>query len=401
MPVYRFQALTPDGRIIKDQMEFPDLRSFYTYLRREGLILVRYSARPALPWDRFTLGKVSRPELAEFCHNLALLVRGGIPLPQALKDLRETTVNPRLKKALGVLLTELQAGNPLSRGMEKEKDLFPGIVRSLTALGEETGRLDHTLEEASRHLRRLHEIITQTKRAMLYPLFVLVAMSGALLFWLLFVLPKILNLFSQMRVTLPAPTRFLLFVTTFLRAHFLEGMLFLFVSLLFLWVGYRRFPAFKLRMEKVLLRLPIVSRIKRSSLLAFFFEYMALLLGAGIDILRSFDIMYSNIQSELGKKIIKELKEGVLRGESLSSTAAGLPLFSPLDLRMISVGEETGTLVDQLRELARYYYEIIQGLVDTLSRILEPVLIVIVGVIFLLIVIALIGPIYELITQIH
>ncbi len=401
MPLYRFKALTADGRVVKDQLEFPDLRALYQYLRQEGLILIKYSVRPALPWDRLTVSRVSRPELAEFCHNLALLVRGGVPLMQALKDLREATPNPRLRKALGILLQDLQAGNPLSRGMEREKGVFPGIVRSLVALGEETGRLDQTLEEAAQHLYRIHTIITQTKRAMLYPAFVLFAMTGALLFWLLFVLPKILELFSQMQVALPGPTRLLLFITSFLRAylfHLAGGTVAIFILF---WFSYRKFPGFRLQVEKLLLKVPVISRVKRSSLLAFFFEYLALLLGAGIDILRSFDIMASNIQSELSRKIIHNMKEGILRGESFKEVASAAGLFSPLDLRMIAVGEETGRLVDQLRHLARHYYEIIQGLVETLSKILEPILIVITGLLFLLIVIALIGPIYELLTQIR
>jgi len=401
MPLYRFKALARDGSIVKDQLEFPDLRALYQYIQQEGLVLIKYSSRPVFPWDRLTLKGVSRPELAELCHNLALLVRGGVPLFQALRDLREATPNPRLKKALGVLLQEIRAGNPLSAGMEREKGVFPGIVRSLAALGEETGRLDHTLEEAAQHLYRIHTIITQTKRAMLYPAFVLVAMTGALLFWLLFVLPKILGLFAQMQVALPAPTRFLMVTVSFLQSYmpYLAGAAT--VLLVTSLILYRRFPWFRLHIEKILLKLPVVSRVKRSSILAFFFEYLALLLGAGIDILRSFDIMAMNIQSELCKRIIREMREGVLRGEGFRDVASRSGLFSPLDLRMIAVGEETGRLVDQLRYLARHYYEIIQGLVETLSKILEPVLIVVTGLIFLLIVIALIGPIYELISQIH
>lgn len=401
MPLYRFKALTPEGKIIKDQAEFPDFRAFYDYLKSEGLVLLKYSTRPALPWDRIQVSKIKRPELAEFCHNLALLIRGGVPLLQALKDLKEATPNKRLKQAITALVQEIMAGHPLSRGMEREKGVFPGIVRSLVSLGEETGRLDETLEEASQHLYRVHTIITQTKRAMLYPTFVLISMTGALLFWLLFVLPKILGLFTQFQVELPLPTRILLAVTEFLRTYILYFAIFFIMFFTFLFFLYRKVPMVRYWLERLSLKVPLIAKIKRSSLLAFFFEYLSLLLGAGIDMLRSFDIIFANIQSEIGKRLAREIKEGILRGESLQQVASRVGLFSPLDLRMIGVGEETGRLVEQLQHLARYYYEIIQGLVETLSKILEPILIFITGIIFLLIVISLIGPIYELMGQIQ
>ncbi|QJA05421.1 type II secretion system F family protein [Thermosulfurimonas marina] len=401
MPVYRYQALSRDGRLVEDEIELSDLRALYRYLREEGLTLVKYSTKTVFPWERVALSKLSRPELAEFCHNLALMVRGGVPLLQALKDLRASTTNPRLRRALGTLLQEIQGGRPLSQGMEREKGIFPGIVRSLTALGEETGRLDQTLEEAAQHLQRIHTIITQTKRAMLYPVLVLVAMTGALLFWLLFVLPKILDIFTQMQISLPWPTRMLLIFTFYFKHYFGYVALLLAGAIVVFVLAYRSSSLVRYTFEKLLLRLPLLSRIKRSSLLAFIFEYLALLLGAGIDILKSFDIMFVNLQSEVGKRIVKELREGVLRGESLRQVSEKIPLFNPLDLRMIGVGEETGRLVEQLRYLARYYYEVVQGMVETLSKILEPVLIVITGLIFLLIAISLIGPIYELISQIR
>jgi len=401
MPIYRFKALNPQGQVVKDQVEVPDFRAFYEYLKSENLTLLKYSVRPKLPWDKILSPRVKRPEVAEFCHNLALLIRGGVPIFQALKDLKEATPNKRLQKALTNLLQEIMQGSPLSQAMEREKGIFPGIVRSLVILGEETGRLGETLEEAAQHLYRVHAIITQTKRAMLYPAFVVIAMTGALLFWLLFVLPKIIGLFQEMQVTLPLPTRILIATTSFLKAYGSYILALVVLLLIISFILYHRFPIVRYYLEIVFLKIPIIARVKRSSLLAFFFEYLALLLGSGIDILRSFDIMIANLQSELGKRLAQEIKDGVLRGDSLHASASRVGLFSPLDLRMIKVGEDTGRLVDQLQSLARYYYEIVQGLVETLSKILEPILIVIAGIIFLMLAVSLIGPIYELMGRIQ
>ncbi len=395
MPVYKYQAINKEGIIVKGEIEAFNLEEFLNYLSREGLIPLKYRTKISFVEDYFK--RIKRKDLAEFCHNLAFLISAGVPIVSALQDLKDTIVNPLLKRKTEKIIVEIFKGNPLSEAFKAAK-IFPPIVISLVKIGEETGRLDKTLEEASKHLYRIEEIVSQTKRAMIYPIFVILSISGALLFWLIYVLPKILNIFKQMQIKLPLLTVILIkFVETFQKYYYI--FLITPVLLIFSLILLYKLPKTQAKIEKVLLNLPFIGFVKRSSFLAFFFEYFSLLLASGIEILRSFDIMHESLNTQLPKQIVLRIKNQVLAGFLMSEALKKEKIFSPFDIRLVSVGEQTGKLPEQMKILSEHYFNKVQNLIQTISKVLEPAIIAIAGIIFLIIVIALIGPIYELVSQ--
>ncbi len=396
MPVYKYKALNREGKVIKGEAEALSLEDFFAYLSQEGLIPIKYSTKFSFLENR--IKRITRKELAEFCHNLAFMLSAGIPLISAIQDLRDTTKNPLLKRKIEKIAIEVSKGTPLSEAF-KLTGIFPPIVISLIKIGEETGRLDKTLEEASKHLYRVEEIISQTKRAMIYPAFVIFSISGALIFWLVYVLPKILNVFKEMQIKLPTSTVILMKVVEIFQKYyylFFAVPILLFLLLFFLYKNTRT----QAQVEKILLKLPLIGFVKRSSFLAFFFEYLSLLLESGIDILRSLDIMQESLNTQLPKKMVSKLKEHIARGFFISDALKNEEIFNPFDIRLVKVGEDTGRLPEQMKMLADHYFTEVQNLVQTISKVLEPVIIAIAGVVFLIIIIALIGPIYELVSQI-
>jgi len=395
MPIYKYEALNREGLIIKGEIEALNLEEFFNYLSQEGLVLLKYRAK-MFPWEKF-FKRIKRKDLAEFCHNLAFLISAGVPIISALKDLKETIVNPLLKRKVEKIVSEILKGETLSSAF-KNVNIFPPIVISLVKIGEETGRLDKTLEEASRHLYRVEEIISQTKRAMMYPTFVIFSISGAFLFWMIYVLPKILEVFKQMQIKLPLPTIILMKVVETFQKHYLLFLLTPVIAIIFLIALYKN-PKTQANVEKILLKLPFIGFVKRSGFLAFFFEYFSLLLEAGIDILRSFDLMHESLNTQLPKKIVLKVKDKVVAGFLLSEALKTEGIFNPFDIRLVSVGEQTGKLPEQMKMLSDHYFNEVQNLIQTMSKVLEPTIIAIAGIIFLIIVIALIGPIYELVSQ--
>jgi len=398
MPEFVYEALDPrNGKVVKDIGEFQDVRELFQWLKRQGFVLLRYRKR-RFNWREKFFTKVSRRELAEFCRNLAFMIKGGVPLLPALSDLAKTTENPRLVKAIHRLIKNIESGKPFSESLKSGDMVFSPIVIALVQVGEESGRLDQTLEAAAEHLLRLDEIISNTKRALIYPVFLLGLISFAFAFWIFFVLPKILVLFQEMNISLPLPTRILIAVVSFFKTHW--GLLFGFSLVL----GCLLFLIFKSRkgrflIEKISFRFPLVSRVQRLSMLAFFFEYTALLLEAGVDLLRSLEIMQQCLRRPTIDYLLQEIRQKIEGGFSLAVACEMTNFFTPLELRMLKVGEETGKLVEQLSYLADYYYKGLQNLVESLSKTLEPALIIVAGVIFLMIGVALIGPIYDLISQ--
>ncbi len=394
MPVYVYQAFDPEnGRLFQEEGEFQDLRELFLFLQSQGLILIKYRHKY---WKEIWRRGPSRRELAEFCRNLALLIRAGIPLIQALGDLKKTTKHKALKISIGRLIRNLTEGRSLSEGLRKDEKLFAPIILALIHVGEETGRLDETLERAADHLLRVEEIVSNTKRALLYPLFVLVSMGGALLFWIFFVFPKILELFKEFGTNLPWATRLLLESVKFSKTYWAVFLLWGLVSLAVAYALWRWSPT-RLFLEKLLLQIPLIGPARRLSMMAFFYEYLALLFEAGLDAIRCFEIIGEAHQNPFLRQTIGRLKEALLEGFPLATAFEEIRLFNPLELRMIRVGEESGRLIEQFRYLADYYYQALEAFVNTLSKVIEPILIILAGLLFLALALALLGPIYDLI----
>uniref|UniRef100_A0A832A3P1 Type II secretion system F family protein n=1 Tax=Desulfacinum infernum TaxID=35837 RepID=A0A832A3P1_9BACT len=395
MPLYIYKALDAQtGRTIEDRGEFRDLKELFLFLRARNCILVRYRERKETVRKFFA--KVRRLELAEWCRNLSFLLAAGVPIVQALEDLRRGTDNTLLRDALRGVLHLLQEGFTFAESLKKYPKVFPPVLCSLAGIGEETGRLDKTLEDAAVHFTRVDDMISQTKRALWYPCFIVVAMVLALAVWFIYVLPKVFTLFRDMQLRLPLPTRLLMKAVEVVQRYwpiFPAAA----VLVIVLWIFSRKSERMRLFLERGVLRTPIVGRAWRLSILAFFFEYMSLLLGSGLDMLRSLDLLGQSVPSRKLKTLVPVLENSISQGTSLSESCEATRFFNLMELRMLKTGEEAGKLVEQLKLLGSFYYKQLITFVETLPKVLEPVLLSVAGVVFLGIVLALLGPIYELI----
>ena len=397
MPLYIYKAVNPNTRqIIKDEGEFEDIGHLFRYLKSKGLILKSYRRKLL----NFSLNrkKVSRRELAELCRNLAFLIRGGVPLLDALQDLAQTTESVILTKGIKKLIRDIESGKSFSDALKNQGKIFAPIIQTLVLVGEESGRLDQTLEAAAEHLLKIDNIVRTTKRALIYPLFLLFMVLLVLVFWLFFVLPKILNLFQEMNIDLPLITKLLLIFIKKLQ----KSWPFFVISLLIIlgiMILFKFTHIGKTFSEKILLRLPLIGRIKRLAILAFFFEYLGLLLEAGLNFINSLEVMEKSLKNPVAQMFINQIKEKLLSGFNFTLACKSTNFFNQLELKMIQVGEETGKLNEQLSYLSDYYYRRLEELVDVLIKLLEPIIIIIFGLFFIIIALALIGPIYELISQ--
>ncbi|OCC15093.1 Type II secretory pathway, component PulF [Dissulfuribacter thermophilus] len=400
MPHYIYEALTNTGERIKDEGEYPSVGALYQDLRQRGLTLLDYKKKFSFDLS-FIPQKIKRPILAEFFRNLSLLIRGGVPIKQAIEDLYKSPGDPALKKALGKILKRIDEGQLLSEAMKEQPRVFGKIVLVLVTIGEETGSLDRTLEDAATHIERVEEIISNTKRAITYPAFVATAMTGALIFWMLYVLPQILSLFTGLGMkNLPQTTKLLIVSVDIFKVYWQVIPLSVF-ALLILYIVSKKNDRLKYYWDLMWSYMPILGNVLKASQLAFFFEYLALLTKAGIDIVRSLEIMEKSVSHQVLKRAINSVRMDVMDGNGLTESFSKIKLFEPFILRMIGVGEQTGDMPGQLQILARFYLDKVNKLVDAMAKTLEPALIVVSGLIFVIIALGLLGPIYELMGKIQ
>ncbi len=407
MPVYVCRLLYLDGKteikILKDA-------EFKRLLSKEDVIILSSFAIPNLfAWiyEKFSLiiyrlkiRSVKLSDLIDFCKSMSVMLRAGVPLTVALEDYIDITTNRMLKRALLDVLEEVKSGESLSNALEKREFVFPRVMVRVIRIGEETGNLEKAFKDVAEHFIRVDTLKSNIKRALMYPTFVVFATFGALVFWLVYVLPKITSLFKEMGVKLPAITLFVMAVSDFFQRYFLYIVAVFGVLFVVLWILKRKSEKVAYILDYVLLKIPVLALILNNFFLAFVAEYMRLLIMAGSTIDRCLELVAESVGNLVYRKAILRIKEHVVMGESLSVAFSKERIFPKFFVRMIKSGEESGLMDEQLQFAAEAYYERLDDISQKIGKMLEPIILVLVGGLFAIIMISLLMPIYDLVSKI-
>ncbi len=400
MPYFKYKAIDDRGHITSGSVIAADPFTVEDFIRASGLYPLKVKEVPQ--WRKsltITLTRVKRKEIIEFANNLSVMLKAGIPLLTALNDLAFTTDNKILRDKILLISKMVEMGSSLSDAIAQHRDIFPDIFIRLIAVGEETGRLDQSLKEVSEHLQRMETLGSAIKRALIYPAFALTATIGAMIFWLIYVLPKLANLFKELQIKLPAITRAVMAASTFTTKYW---YIFIIVplGLLILYKVLRQNRKFKLKTDQIKLSLPVLKLILHNRIMAVFSEQMRLLLNAGIAIDRIFEITAEVLGNEYVKESVLQVREDVMAGSTIGDALKKHPVFPQMLIRMVSVGEQTGGLDEQLAFLADHFIERLEDISQRIGKMLEPIIITILGLFFMIIIIALLIPVYDLVSQI-
>ncbi len=403
MPYYYVKAVDDLGREVRKTVEAESevqLISFLDFLR---LTPVKISKRPEVlgkVQKALHFRRVKRKDLIDLFENLHLLAQSGIPLGTGLWDLAEDTENPAIKDMLQDIAFRIQAGQSISTAMARYGGVLGTIAVSLVRIGEETGNLDKIFKDISDHYRRIEDFVSKVKQALIYPAFALTAITVALVFWLVFVLPRLAQLFKDLNVQLPGITLFVLGLSEFLQRNILPILLLLSLAVALLFVGRAKSERFRYITDKAMLKVPIINMILYSFNYAFFSEYMRLMISAGVSLYDTLETLENSFRNRVFKRAMGYIKDFVSGGGSISEGMRRTGLFPSLMVRMVAVGEETGGLDQQLDYLAQYYYNRLDYITQNIAKILEPVIILTVGGFMALIMVSLLLPIYDLISRI-
>jgi type IV pilus assembly protein PilC len=406
MPLFRYKVLTETGELQSGIIDLPltDPLAAARYIEHGGALTLEIAPLPRLV-DAIAhktglgVGKVSRPELSEFYNNLGMLVSAGVTVMDALEELAADAKNPRLKNAISCIRADIQTGQTLGEALERHPLLAPFVVLHMVRIGEETGQLDAMLKKAAAHIRHIHDIISATKRALTYPAFLLGVVLLAVIFWFWYVVPQLVALFQDMGLELPAPTRLLMAIAEWFQAWFLPTAVGLVLTGAFLaWLRRRSQPV-RYAMSALALRIPVIALILQTSLVARATEYLGIMIGAGISILRTLDLVIESTGNEVYKARLQGSLQSVKNGIILSEALRQHQALDPFAIRMVAVGEMTGRLDDQAQYVAELYRQKLAGLVDVLAKTLEPMIMIFLGGMFAVIMIGLLLPVYELVTK--
>ncbi len=344
--------------------------------------------------------KISLPQKIFFVQQLEVMLKAGISLSAGLKTLSKQTTSKSFKIILLDLEQSVEKGNLLSKGLEKHQKVFSELFINMIKAGETAGKLEEVLKQLFVQMKKDHEIIAKVKGAMIYPAIVIAMMIiiGALV--LVYVIPTMSGIFSEMDVKLPLATRILIGTSEVALNY---GIYILVAAAIIITIFSRLIsvPKGKRIFHKMLLKMPIVGGIIKKINIARFCRTLSSLLKTDIPIVQSFEITGKVLGNMRYKDALFEAREKIKKGVAIKDSINSYPdLFPPVILQMISVGEETGTLDNILEESAIFYEEDVSQTMSNLPSILEPVLMVILGVGVAGMAVAVIMPMYSLSQQI-
>jgi len=405
MRVFTYKGRSSEGKLVSGAMEASSPSEVAGTLRLQGVYvtdILETKQETVREKKVFLVGKLAKlnvsskkvklRELATFARQLFTLINSGIPLISCINITRSQTESKVLKSALGDIISSLEDGNTLSDSFAKFPNIFPEIFIYMVEAGELGGVLDEVLERLADHLEREHDVNEKIKSAMTYPLVVLIFSMLALAFLLTFVLPKIINVIQGMGVPLPLPTRIVMAVSgAFINFWFLIPFIIFLLVFGFKYIASK--PKGQETLDIISIKAPIFGSIYQKIIVARFCRTLGTLLKGGVPIIQALEVVKKSVSNVIISRAVTKAQESVRNGQELSKPIEECGLFPPMVIKMIAVGEETGSLDILLERVGIFYDKEVGIVVGRLSSVIEPLLIVLLGGIVGFIILAVMLPI--------
>lgn len=405
MPTYSYLAKTTTGTPKTGILEAKDEHELSKILRQEGYILVSAEKEKTGNFARklkigipFLGGKkVSIAEKIMFSRNLKVIISAGISLPRALTALSEQTKNKRFKESLSEITEQISKGKAFSDSLSNYSDIFSELYVSMIKVGEESGTMEQSLEILAKQLERKHELEGKIKGAMIYPLVIVSAMAVIGVLMMIMVVPQLAATFKELEIELPFTTRMVIFIGMIL-SKFWYLMPVAILALIFLLRFILKTKSGKRFFDASFLKIPFFSSLVMKINSAYMVRTLGSLISAGVPLVRALEITARTLGNTYYRKSMEESAEEMKKGTKLSQFLENFKdIYPSLVIQMIAVGEETGQTSDMLAKLADFYEEEVSRITKNLSVIIEPVLMIIVGIIVGFFVISMIQPMYGMI----
>jgi type IV pilus assembly protein PilC len=400
MPAFEYKAIDKSGRSARGKLDAANEVDLELRLRKMGLDLITTrllrSHTPTL-----ARGSITRQDLITFCFDLEQISRAGIPILEGLRDLREGMENPRFREILTSVLEDIEGGKTLSQALSAFPRVFNGVFVSLIRAGELSGTLTEVFENLGGTLKWQDELISQTRRLLVYPTMVLVVVFAVMMFLLLYLVPQVTALLKTMGLELPIQTRVLIWISQFTASYWPLMLLLPVAAAAVVSFMVRTNPRGQYLFDYAILHLPIVGDILQKIILARFANFFALMYRSGITILDAVRTSEDIVANRYVADGIQRAGQQINAGESLSEAFRNLGMFPPLVIRMLRVGESTGALDNALMNVTYFYNRDVRDSVDKALKLLEPTLTLVLGMLLALILFSVLTPVYDIIGKVR
>jgi len=400
MPTFRYAARTAVGDSVNGTVSAGSQAEALGQLRAQDLTVL--SLREELRRREFSLfgarklrARVTTDEMVVFTRQLSTMISAGIPLLEALEILAEQVENRGFSQVIDRCVEKVRAGSDLSAALGDYPNVFPDIYVNMIRAGEASGQLDEILNRLAEYQEAAARLKRQIKAAMTYPVISLTLILFIAMFLMLFIVPKFKEIYDGLDVEIPKLTQITMGTAMYMRTHFWQGFLGVAVAVVVLIVYTRtEFGAWQLDWLK--LRVPVFGPLFRKVALSRFSRTFATLIRSGVPILGALDIVAGTAGNRIVADAVNKARESVRQGESLAQPLSESAVFPPMVTRMIAIGERSGALEQLLMKISQFYDEQVEATVESLTSLIEPIMIGIMGVIVGSIVLSVFLPIFKL-----
>lgn len=401
MPMFEYTAKNAtSGQILKGTLDVPTKDEVIAFIRKNRMILVSAREAPAQVRMPSFKKRVSTRDVVIFTRQFATMINAGLPLVQSLSILAQQTENKTLKEVTKQVVYDVEAGNTLADALAKHPRSFPELYVNMVAAGEAGGILDTILLRLATFLEKNDALVRKVKGALVYPTVIISVAVIAVAVLLIFVIPTFASMFASVNMTLPLPTRVVMGASDFLLRYW------------YIMIGVAAVAAFGLRsyyatpngkrtIDGGLLRSPVLGDLLRKSAVSRFTRTLGTLISSGVSILDGLEITAKTAGNRVIHDAIMQSRQSIAGGETIAGPLQASGVFPPMVISMISVGEQTGGLDEMLAKIADFYDAEVDVAVSALLSLMEPVMIVVLGVIVGGMVVAMYLPIFDMVNAVQ
>ena len=398
MPVFEYKGKTLAGAAVQGQLKAKSKGDLERVLRQNRILVTSISKRA--PEINIKIGTgIKRVDVSRFTRQFATMIGAGLPMVQCLEILSAQMENKELAKIVKEVRDAVSGGATLSEAMARHPKVFDHLYTNMVEAGEVGGALDGILVRLAVYREKADKLIRKVKGAMVYPSVVMFVAAAVTIGMLAFIVPVFAKMFDGLGADLPMPTLVVLAISHFLQAN----ILYIFFGSIALTVGvlyWKKTPQGGLIWDKMMLRLPVLGTLVRKSAVARFTRTLGTLLSSGVSILDAMDITAKTAGNQVIANAINKSTMAIAEGDTITGPLKQSGVFPPMVTQMISVGEKTGGLDEMLNKIADFYDEEVDDAVSALTSIIEPIIIVFMGVVIGGILVAMYLPMFDIIGKI-
>ena len=398
MESFSYKAVSAAGKDVKGSVEAESREEAARKIKEQGLVPVSIGKQGALDKDVnipiFKGKKIPARDMSVFCRQFASILKAGVSVINALEMLAEQTENKKLKEAIVNTQSNVEKGENLSDSM-RQNDAFPSILIDMVRAGEASGSLENSLTRMAIQFEKDAKMNGIVKKAMMYPIVLICVMIGVIIVMLTFVIPSFMTMFEDLDSELPVTTKAILAMSNSLKNYWYIYLIVV-VGVIVGIQMYKRTDNGKHNLDKLKLKIPVFGVLQTKSACASFARTMSTLLQAGMPMIDALEISASTMKNVLFYDGLEKVKNGVSLGLPLSNQLKATGLFPAMVVHMVGIGEETGNVEEMLTNSATYYEEEVEVQTQTLTSLMEPVIIVLMAFVVVLLIMAIYQPMIQL-----